>query len=135
MKSMRNIFEMAKGVAKTIEKDTGMKISVGLENEGREDEMVLVDGWIDIARCEIETETIAETRRHPGFVVEVAKTVHNYPSEPDDVDIVEVDRFGNAWDAVKEAFSLWFENYLDLVIDNADIRGMLSAFQKEEEVM
>jgi hypothetical protein len=113
MNSIKEVFELTYKLAKALERKFGAKIKVRLE-----DDMVMVDDWIDICPCDIDVETIDnENFVKNGWIVEVAHMVYNYPSEPDDVDIVEVGRFESVWGAITKVFKVWFENEIDLLIE------------------
>ncbi len=100
------------------------------------DEGLDVDNWVTIRLEDREQvkKTIVKTTRtmEPRFIVEVAHVTSNYPHEPDDVDITEVDDFRSIEEAVKCAMMLIVENEINHAIENTSMEAYL-ADEKERE--
>lgn len=88
------------------------------------DEGLDFDGWVTI-RCEERTQeykTIARTtkKKEKRYIVEVARLIHGGYWEPDDVDVIEVDDYGDMCHAIKEAILLIIGNHIDGIIEGIE---------------
>jgi hypothetical protein len=120
-------------VAAWIKEKFGRTISVE-KIEGEEDEqMVEIDHWIYIAPTTIEKPTILGTLKMPGLMVQVEVVEHNYPREPDWIDVVDVEACTHPSMAVKRAFGIWFETMVENVIENHGITRMIEEEENENQ--
>jgi hypothetical protein len=101
-----------------------------------EKDSVVIDGWIYLSIERNTTHTVEtlegkEIKTGTIYRVETAIPIHNYPHEPDDIDVVEVLSTPNKWTAIKKVLELYCENAINNVLESMS----MDEYLKEEEKM
>jgi len=131
-KLLQAAYEDSQGIVDWLQKSCNQKVSLELYDED-DQKGILIDGWISIRLCEMEVKTIARKETTDGLMVEVTVVQRNYPHEPDDVDIVEIQSTQSVDQAVHKAFNLWFDNILDRLLEGIGHEKWLAAEKAMEE--
>lgn len=91
-----------------------MNIDIGydLGQDNLQGEVVgalIIDGWITIYPERFEVECILGKETRDGFALDVSHTIHNYPSEPDEVEVTRYKWDQHPMNVISAALRLVFE--------------------------
>ena len=106
-----------------------LKIPV-IRLEGADAYLSVDDGALTISPCTIDRKSIKGTIKVPGFVLETFRCVSHYPSDPDDVEVVEITQEQNKLAIFARAAVVWAELQVEVVRERLDNEALAQEYQK-----